>query len=77
MRYPPNKNTDNPPRISHRFEHGLIYAFFYQKQLDAKRVLTDEYAFTPEQFRDLAFEMLKIYEELGFVKEKDGSTGFF
>jgi hypothetical protein len=77
MRYSSNKDTNSPVFIKHRFENGVIYAFFYQNQPDGQRVMADEYALTPDQLRDLAFEMLRIYENLGFANKKDGSAGFY
>jgi hypothetical protein len=67
----------SPIDVRHRLENGLIHLFLFQNKEDEQRILANEYIVTPGQMRDLAFELLKIYEDLGFANKEDGSTGFF
>jgi hypothetical protein len=73
----PVPTNPNPIYTRHRLERGLIYLLLFQNKPDHQRTLADEYSLTPEQLRDLAFELLKIYEDLGFTNKEDGSVGFY
>jgi hypothetical protein len=76
MRYP-SKKPNNPLHSTHRLEDGLIHTLFYQQMPDESRVPVNEFVFTPDQFRALAFEMLEAYDKLGFSKNQDDAVGFF
>jgi hypothetical protein len=76
MRYPPKK-PDSPLHARHRLEDGLIHTVFYQQMPDESRVPVNEFVFTPDQFRKLAFDILEVYEKLGLLKGEGDAVGFF
>jgi hypothetical protein len=76
MRYPPRK-PNNPLHSTHRLEDGLVHTLFYQQIPDESRVIVNEFVFTPDQFRKLAFDILEAYEKMGLSKNQDDSVGFF